>query len=189
MDFFHRGFTQIMQFSLWLLQTENLPTRTSCSDTKVYVLRAAEKFIKLNIDTFCIFKNKQSGRLQLSLHSHKLAYILLSCAIFGSGLLPGCQLFLYTNCSIYDSLNFQASIIQPILLLSLECEKLLFRLRSCLASLAVHYHPNNHGSSRPKAQDRKLQKKGRISLVFMSLEVLQLHLWIPSHCYQWPREL
>lgn len=46
------GFTQIMQFSLWLLQTANLPTRTSCSDTKVYVLKAAEKFMKLNIVNF-----------------------------------------------------------------------------------------------------------------------------------------
>lgn len=57
--------------------------------------------MKLNIGSFCFCKENQSRRLQLLLHSHKLTYILLSCAIFGSGLLPGCQLS-FTPAVQYD---------------------------------------------------------------------------------------
>lgn len=105
----------------------NLPTRTSCSDTNACVLKATKKFIQLNIDRFFVVKKKKkTGRLKLYLHAHKKTCILLLWVIFGAGLLPGCQLFLFTSClKRWLSINFQGSRIQPILLFSffLECEK------------------------------------------------------------------
>lgn len=141
--------------------------------------------MKLNIDRFCFCK-KQTGRLHLYLHSHKTTCIPLPWVRFVPCLLSGCQVFVFTSSTIWWlSFNFQASRNQPILLLSFfRVWESLFRLFSCLASLAVHYHPNKCVSSRTEEQDRKLQKKGRISLVFMSqmhpasLSVLQLQLWI-----------